>query len=828
MAGEADFREKEKSAQHAFQIMNPEFPPLQFAPPSIRPRRRERPRPIELPVISPQQRREIQQRIHTQRQEIDRQLKHLSPDQKRAVFLRIRHDRPLMQKDLAGTGLVFLSGPGLSESLVVSKEAGFEKFDDRMSKFAEGDEPGRPKGTELAEKLRSLELGDPKDRLSSEVFAAYDRWVETDWLIYEIEIVSFAPKAPGQKRDLETIRGELKAALNHIHGHVFEHEDSGRSCRIVLRSTGAKFREFVEDAKWWRKITFFDERPRFETFTEAFENFQAGTVSIEAPHAGAETICVVDSGVSGENPFLKPILRRDISNSFVYGCSPTEDAYGHGSGVASLAAYYNVEYEKGGVNRAAAFIASARVMTDDGQLDAPRVEDANDDVRNQARLLSTILRDVVSHFQPLGVRIFVLSLQLSGHIWSHAHRRQVARNAWTARTLDILSREYGVVFVTITGNVSPNEVGDLLDVSSFPSHLLSPLAKVLDPGHAALAVTVGSVAQSARVIIASHLAIAAPGQPSPFTRSGPGFGDCIKPDFVEFGGNLVRDSKSGTVRPNAGTNVVMASGKLTPALQHQHGTSFAAPRVAHHLAVILSELKALGIEPTASLLRAMLGASATRPPGSEMLDDKSKDLSLLGYGRPDALTALNCAKHSALLYWQGEIPVDHTAIFRIHVPADLAGQSGRKRIVVSIASAPPVQQWGVAEYLGAEMKFRLFRGDCDIADVEAKLQREEDEKNEASKLALDDLQTDLGILRRSRGTLQVDTHSWTRHEADFSADDYTLGVALSAASWCKNGERVSVAVVVRVEDTTGNCEVLYERIESRNRARAQERARIIS
>jgi hypothetical protein len=779
-------------------------------------------------MLSLQQRREIQLRIQAQRQEIDRQLKSLSPEQKRAVFLRIQHDRPLTKNDLAGTDLVFMSGPGETETLVVSKKPGLEKFDQRMAKFAEGDEPGRPKGTELAEKLRSLQLGEPQDRLSSEVLAAYDRWVDADFLIYEIEIVSFATHPTTQKHELQSIRTELRTALGHIHGHIFEHEDSGRSCRIVLRSTGAKFREFVENARWWRKITFFDQRPRFETFTEVFENFQAGTVSIEPPPADAETICIVDSGVAGENPFLKPVLRRDISSSFVYGCSPTQDAYGHGSGVASLAAYYNLEHQKGGMNRAAAFIASARVMTDDGQLDTPRLECEGEDALNQAKLLSTILREVVSHFQPLGVRIFVLSLQIVGHIWSHAHRRLVARNGWTARTLDILSREYDVVFVTITGNLSPNEVGDLLDGSSYPSYLLRPLAKVLDPGHAALAVTVGSVAQSARVIIAPHTAIAEPGQPSPFTRSGPGFGNSIKPDFVERGGNLVRDSQFGTVRTNAGTNVVIASGKLTPALQHQHGTSFAAPRIAHQLALILRDLKALGVESSGPLLRAILGASAARSPGSEMLYDKDGNLALLGYGQPDGFNALNCAKHSALLYWQGEMPVNHTAIFRIHVPAELAGLSGKKRIVVAIASAPPVQAWGVAEYLGAEMKFRLFRGDCDIAEVESMMQRDEDEENIASNFKVDDLKTELGISRRSCGTLQVDTHSWTKHEADYSADDYTIGVTLSAASWCKKSELIPMAVVVRVEDTTGNCEVLYERVQAKTRARARERARIIS
>jgi Subtilase family len=807
--------------------MNPEFPPLQFAPPSIRPRRRDSPPFNRPPLIAHQQRLEIHRRIQTQRQEIDRQLSLLTPEQKRAVFLRIEHDRPLTKNDLSGTDFDFMSPPGARESLVITRTPGLEKFDKRMAQFAEGDEPARPRGTEFAEKLRLLTLGKPKDRLSGEVLMAYDQWVRADWLTYEIEITSFK-NVRTQKSELESIRNELRAALGHINGHIFEHEDSGRSCRIVLRSTGAMFQQFVQDSKWWQKITFFDERPRFETFTEAFENFQTNEVTIEAPAANAETICVIDSGVAGENPFLKPALRRDISTSFVYGCSPTEDAYGHGSGVASLAAYYNIEYQRGGLNQAAAFIASARVMTDDGQLDAPPMENGSEDAKNQARLLSSILREVVSHLQPRGVQIFVLSLEIVGHIWSLANRRQVARNAWTARTLDILSREYNVVFVTITGNVSPHEVGDLLEADPFPSNLLSSLAKVLDPGHAALAVTVGSIAHSARVIIAPHTAIADPGQPSPFTRSGPGFGDSIKPDFVERGGNLVLDSQTRTVKANAGTNVVMASGKLTPALQHHHGTSFAAPRVAHHLAVILRDLRALGINPSAPLLRAILGASAASKPDWVIPKDKDLNLALLGFGQPDGFAALNCAKHAALLYWQGEMTVNHTAIFRFNVPSELAGQSGKKRIVVSIASAPPVQPWGVAEYLGAEMKFRLFRGDCNVGDVEAKMQRDESEENVASKIKLKELQTELTISRRSRGTLQVDAHTWTKHETDFSSDDYTLGVALSPARWCKEGERVPVAVVVRVEDTTGNCEVLYERVKARNRVRSQERARITS
>lgn len=800
--------------------MNPELPPLALPQPLIRPRRRERSGFVSPPLIPAAERRVIALRIHAQKRQIDQAVRFLSPEARRAVFLKLKHDRPLTKSDLAGTDLVFMSAPGADESLVVTRKEGLDKFDERIQKFGEGDEPGRPKGTELAKALRSMELGDPKDRLAEEVFATYEEWCAADWVIYEIEITSFASHPATQRKEVEAILLEIHATLARgIHGNVFEADVSARSARIVLRSSGAKFCEFVENAKWWRKIVFFDARPKFETFSQVVQAFNVGNVSIEGPQPDAETVCVIDTGVAALNPFLEPALRRDLSRSFIFGCSPTADGNGHGSGVASLAAYYQLEYQTGGRNRAAAFIASARIMSDDGQLEVARVEDEDLDRQQQARLLSNILREIVEHYRPQGIRIFVLAFQILGHVWSKAARRQVARNAWVARTIDQLSREHDVVFVTITGNVSPHDVGELLEGASHPGHLLHPLAKVLDPGQAALAVTSGSIASSAKVVVAPHVPIALPQQPSPFTRAGPGFGEAIKPDVVERGGNLVRDPAFNTVVSNAGTNIVMASGKLTPALQNNNGTSFAAPRVAHHLALIANSLRELGIEPSAPLLRAILAASAERPAGAEMLGD-DENLALLGYGLPDGFAATDCKQHSVLLYWQGTLSENANALFKIHVPAELASKGrGRKRIVVSVATAPPVQSWGIAEYLGAEMKFRLFCGDKNSDEIEALLQRDEDEENVAAKAGVDDLKMNFGINRRSVGTLQRDTYEWSVHKEEFSADDYTLAVSLTAASWTKKDTPVPAAVVVRLEDTTGQYAELYARVRASIRAR---------
>jgi hypothetical protein len=350
------------------------------------------------------------------------------------------------------------------------------------------------------------------------------------------------------------------------------------------------------------------------------------------------------------------------------------------------------------------------------------------------------------------------------------------------------------------------------------------LSKLLDPGQAALAVTVGSIAQSERVIVAPAVPIARENQPSPFTRTGPGFDDSIKPDFIERGGNLVNDPQAG-VRQNAGTNVVMASGQLTPPLQHGNGTSYAGPRVANQITTIIRDLRSIVPLPSAPLLRAFLALSANTPSSSPFsaVDDT---LSSVGYGLPDATRATECAGHSVVLFHDGALLADQVALFRIPVPLEIR-DSGRalKRIVLAIATAPPVQAWGVAEYLGVHLKFRLFRGDKTTEEIESMMQREHEEENVAAKNRVEDLPSKLGIQRRSVGTLQRDVFEWYDHDPAYSTDDYILGVSLSAASWCKaNPPSIPIGIAVRVEDTSGTCQQLYARVRAQVPARARVQA----
>jgi hypothetical protein len=188
---------------------------------------------------------------------------------------------------------------------------------------------------------------------------------------------------------------------------------------------------------------------------------------------------------------------------------------------------------------------------------------------------------------------------------------------------------------------------------------------------------------------------------------------------------------------------------------------------------------------------------------------------------------MDCAGNSVLLYWNGNLPVDATALFNLYVPPELqsAGRGG-KRIVVCVASQPTVQQWGVEEYIGVSMKFRLFRGDQDLVQIQALLQREADEQNIAAEKEIQVQEHDsvLGVSRRSFGTIQRDSFEWRHHKTEYSQNNYVLAISLKPASWVHD-EDVPVAVVVRIEDTTGKYQELYAQIRARVQVPVRARAR---
>ena len=330
----------------------------------------------------------------------------------------------------------------------------------------------------------------------------------------------------------------------------------------------------------------------------------------------------------------------------------------------------------------------------------------------------------------------------------------------------------------------------------YPRYFANDEACILDPGQAALALSVGSAAPTtlAEGQVARARAIALQDHASPFTRCGPGIRQEIKPELVDYGGNYLIEEEGGQVRANRSLGMTVASHQLTPALRYESGTSFAAPRTTHKLALVLSDLRALGIEPSADLLKAFLVNSA-----QYMIGENDREsfkamvgaghwLNVLGYGMANDARATYCDPYSAVMFYQGTIEPDNIAFLNVPIPTNLS-EGGReiKRLTVTVCYSPEVQRWGLERYLGAALKWRVFRGDVPPDDVITAMSvpDEDDTEQPAAGAAAaveepdspNGAKFELGITRRSRGAIQHDVAEWNVHKPEYSAHHYTLAVA---------------------------------------------------
>ena len=793
--------------------MNPDFPLLSLTQPQTAKRGKERPRLLPLSPEKIQQRKEKADNLRQQVRRISRQLQEMSEEERKAVLIKLEHEQKI---NLSGTGLKPIAESTQHFTLAVPRTEKLDKLEEKIEEFGEGDlKRGQPPNKDFAY-LNTIEEASPQDRLCQVFFEQYDELIQKDWIIFEIEMMSLERGKKQQRQELLKIREEIsKLFESGTKGNLFEHEEIKGTCRAVIRCTGEVFQELVEDRKWQTKIVYFDARPAFETFHQTLRNFSVEKLGeFISPPSDAPMVCIVDSGVTIENPFLKPVVREDLILSFLRTESDKDnpnDECGHGSGVASLASYYALNLYQNAENRGKIWIASARVLNQDNEIE-------------DERLFSKILEEVVKTFTLIGIKIFNLSIQFINRKWHEEAKRTIPRRSWIARTIDKLSREHNIVFITVTGNISTSNVkyyyGDGL---AYPEYFIDDEASIYDPGQASLAITVGSMSPTTQAVgqITTAMAIAEKHQPSPFTRCGPGINREIKPELVEYGGNYLLD-QNGTVRENPGMNVIMASHQLTPAITHKSGTSFAAPRVAHKMARILYDMQSLGFDDiSASLLKALTVNSATYPPYygnfdnfKQAMDEKKPKhwLNVVGYGIPDDIRATECDKYTAILIFQEKIQPNTVKFFEIPVPECLVETPPTKvkRLTVTVVYAPEVQRWGLETYLGTTLKWRMFRGNVDQEEVIKYMSVEEEENDEETGENPKELKFEPGITLRSRGTVQHGICEWKQHKPEYSQNCYTLAIAAYEKWNRENPDPVPYAVVVRLEDTTQTADVYVE------------------
>lgn len=442
---------------------------------------------------------------------------------------------------------------------------------------------------------------------------------------------------------------------------------------------------------------------------------------VPTPDRNGPQLCIIDSGLAANHPLLSPNVAA--VSSAMSSTSSAADDHGHGTMVGGLAVFGSIRA-----------CYSTGVFASPIRLYSVRVLDANNRFDEERLVVNQIETAIMQFYQaPHNCRVFNLSVGTAHPAFSNGVDRQTV---W-AESMDVLVRRLKIVLIISAGNfldifgMGTDDAEAV--VRDYPDYLLADSARLNDPATAAIAITVGSLAEhdvaALRRGTTAHdivRAIARNDHPSPFTRCGHGVNGAIKPEFVEYGGNAVFTGTGNhrRIAKDAGTSVMSLSNRpLERLFRFDVGTSLAAPLVSRTAALVRNELqRVLGREPDPNLVRAVLASAARVPEEITALFGTNKDAAfkIAGYGRISSENALTSSDHRVTMVAQGTIGIDTFAVYAVPITDEFVEAPGGKRIRVALAFDPPVRRRRM-DYLGVVMNFQMIRGKS-LAEVIAAFQ----------------------------------------------------------------------------------------------------------
>lgn len=542
-------------------------------------------------------------------------------------------------------------------------------------------------------------------------------------------------------------------------------------------------------------------------------------VEIPAPAPGAARICILDSGINSNHPLLRSSFGE--AESFIEG-QGVEDEAGHGTGVAGIALYGDLEACVAANHWKPEFwLYSGKIMT--------KAANSDDAVFDPGTIEQTIEKAVAYFAGERGCRIFNLSIGNENSPYDGRHIRGLAY------TLDRLAREYNILFVVSAGNFRGTE--NLPDDwrAEYPEYLLADESFIIDPATALCVLTVGSLANHTaneneqrfgeNEII--DLSPATEDQPSPFTRHGPSIKGAIKPELMAHGGNIASPMRrqGEQWRKNArrlGALTLNHGFIGSTLLKDISGTSFAVPYITH----LAGRLLNLYPNASANLLRALLVNHADIPEPCyaafpQPLHEHIRKIA--GYGKVNSDTLFRSTEYEVVLMAEDVIQNDTHIFYELPLPEPyLRSNRATRQLRVTLAYSPPVRTTRM-EYIATKISFRLVKG--------ATLQAVQRHFNQTLKKDVDTISDSsttnrqIGPTEREKCTVQSSIwqfrqlspkHKWfvvvTRQDKDW-------GIPL-----CNEIE--DYALIVTVSDRENQQAKLYTQIQARIREQVRERVRL--
>jgi len=482
---------------------------------------------------------------------------------------------------------------------------------------------------------------------------------------------------------------------------------------LRVKLTKGIFDEIIELKEIARADRPFN--PQFNPFE--FTKPDISEFKFSPPSENATGILVIDSGIVSNHPMLEKCIGGE--ENFQSGETEQQDTVGHGTAVAGCAAFGDIEYclkTKKFVPEN--WIFSAKVMYSENN----EVSNTVSAIYDPEKLTEHQFKDAIESFlsnPDYNIKVVNISLGNNHEIWHKNYYRQLP----LAALIDELAYTFPyVIFITSAGNQNPqNYFNTIQEIENeYPTYLLqNENFKLINPATSALAFTVGSIAGVAKVKKERYgeekikTTIAQNNQPSPFTRTGAGINGMIKPEFVEYGGNLILSEYYGRIIEDIGGKIAVLNNTTTEnIIKYDYGTSFSAPKLSYLAGKIAKNFP----QKSANFIKNLLLVGANYPfiPNKNFYHTDSnqkaelKHLSVCGFGLSNYEKAIHSYKNRTVLWDEAAIGLDQIKIYSLKLPEIFFFEKGKKKIIITLTFNPDTRLTRGDSYIGNRMEFHLF------------------------------------------------------------------------------------------------------------------------
>jgi hypothetical protein len=334
---------------------------------------------------------------------------------------------------------------------------------------------------------------------------------------------------------------------------------------------------------------------------------------LDEEHVNSETVIgIIDSGISRENSLLAPyIMGREEYVSSIYQ-NPE-----HATFIASMIQFGNKLNGIGDTDKKRFRFLDIVAVPNSDQGFGP-VDTVTED-----ELMEVIEKTMTKYAS--SVKIWNLSLGIANKVCDN-------KMSDLGIFLDYVQDKYQVQIFVASGNLEP-------PFRTWPPQaIMGERDRIISPADSVRAITVGSIA-----LFDSASSIVKKDEPSPFSRRGPGANYNIKPDIVDYGGNLDIHNRI----KNLGVRGLDPQGNVIEGI----GTSYATPRGVQKYALVYDEL----LENDLLLSKAMVIHSARI--NSREYNDKG-NIAYYGFGLPavNSQDILLCSENEITLVFKQRIP----------------------------------------------------------------------------------------------------------------------------------------------------------------------------